>query len=118
MNHRIWTAAGARVIALSFVIAGLAACGDRLSDTRTSKAPENPPSSSAVVIGQAPAEPQGDTPQTTPSSASQSQLSKQDESTKMPREGDNHSYSTLAPDSPQKAENADAQQLPGRSATQ
>lgn len=118
MNHRIWTAAGARVIALSFVIAGLAACGDRLDDTRTGKAPENKPSSSAVVIGQAPAEPTGDTTQTTPSSAAQSQLSKGDETNKMPQEGDNHSHSTLAPNSPQKAESTDPQQQPGRSASQ
>lgn len=115
MNHKLWHAVGVRVVALSFVIAGAVACGERGNGAATSEAPSTA-SPSAVVIGQPPAEPQGDTPETTPSSASQSQLSKREEVSGMPNEGDSNSYSTLAKDTPQKAEGVDAQQLPEGSA--
>jgi len=130
MNHQLWTRVGARVLAIMFVVAGAAACGDddtRVSANSTAANGANGSSSasgslearkersglpdeaspSAVVIGTAPAQPQGDTPETTPSSASQSQLSKASESQSMPREGDNHSYSTTDPNSPQKAGGSD-----------
>jgi hypothetical protein len=29
MNHKLWTTTGARVLAATFVIAGVAACGER-----------------------------------------------------------------------------------------
>ncbi len=117
MNHQIWTLAGARVIAAALVIAGAAACGER--DTNLSSRDDGSASQadksglpadaspSAVVIGTAPAQPSGDTPQTTSSAEAQSQLSKAQESNAMPREGDNHSYSTTDPNSPQKAGGVD-----------
>ena len=125
MNHQLWTRVGVRVAALMFVVAGAAACGerddDRVSSTSTTTSRgdasvsdraersglPSDASPSAVVIGTAPAQPQGDTPQTTPSSAAQSQLSKAEEVNGQPNEGDNHSYSTVAPNTPQKAGGSD-----------
>ena len=84
--------------------AGLAACGERISDT-TSKAPTpTQPSPSAVVVGQAPAEPTGNPPGTSPVAPNTTEISKVEESRKSPQEGDNHSHSTLAPITPQKAD--------------
>ena len=100
MNHKLWTQAGARVLAAMFIVAGVAACGDRLDNT--AKAPRDA-SSSSVVIGQAPAPATGDTAQTTTPPGT-SDVSKSAESTQRPLEGDNHSYSTLAPTTPQKAD--------------
>jgi hypothetical protein len=107
MNHRLWTATGARVMAMMFIVAGVTACGDRISDTRAKAPGNNPVSPSAQVIGQAPAEPQaasGNTAQTTAPAGAQSDVGKVAESTQRPIEGDNHSYSTLAPTTPQKAD--------------
>ena len=108
MNHRLWSATGARVLAMMFIVAGVTACGDRLSNTSAKSAPDNPVSPSAQVIGQAPAEPQaqstGETAQTTAPAGAQSDVGKVAESTARPIEGDNHSYSTLAPSTPQKAD--------------
>jgi hypothetical protein len=105
MNHKIWSAAAARVLALTFVIAGLTACGERISNTDTGKAPKAADASpSAVVIGQAPAAPTGDPAGTTPIAPNTSDISKRVESTDKPQEGDNHSYSTVAPTTPQKAD--------------
>ena len=103
MNHQLWTRVSARVIAIAFVVGGLSACGERLSDTHAKKAPDNPVSSSAVVVGVAPAQPAGDPPGTTPVAPNTSDITKQEESTKKPQEGDNHSYSTLSPETPQKS---------------
>ena len=117
MNHKLWTATGARVIALTFLIAGLAACGDNdksPGSTRTSKAAD--PSPSAVVIGQAPANPTGDPAGTTPVAPNTSDISKREETVAKPQEGDNHSYSSVAPVNPQKSEGVDPQQLPERKA--
>ena len=36
MNHQLWTAVGGRVLALAFVLAGAAACGDDAAE-RTSR---------------------------------------------------------------------------------
>lgn len=111
MNHQLWMAVGARVLALTFVIAGAAACGEKLSDT-TARAPSpNPASPSAVVVGQAPSDP---TPQTTQPPGVESTVSKQAENLERPKEGDNHSYSTVAPVTPQKANGVDPQQSPER----
>jgi hypothetical protein len=108
-----WTA-GTRAVALSFVLAAAAGCGERLSDTSTKNPKPLAASPSAVVIGTAPAEPkapaQGDTAQTTAPAGAQGELTKREESMDRPKEGDNHSYSTLDPASPQKAENVDAKQ--------
>ena len=108
MNHKLWTATGARVLAMMFIVAGVTACGDRLNDTRAKAASDNPVSPSAQVIGQAPAEPQapasGNTAQTTAPAGAQSDVGKVAESTQRPIEGDNHSYSTLAPNTPQKSD--------------
>ena len=109
MNHRLWAATGARVLAMMFVVAGVTACGDRLSDNRAKAPSDNPVSPSAQVIGQAPAEPNaasstGNTAQTTSPAGAQGEVSKAAESNSRPLEGDNHSYSTLAPNTPQKAD--------------
>jgi hypothetical protein len=106
MNHALWKATGARVLAMTFIIAGLAAC-DR--DGRGDNEVRQPAaaSPSAVVIGTTPAEPapaKADTAQVTAPAGAQSDVSKQAESTKRPIEGDNHSYSTVAPTTPQKAD--------------
>jgi hypothetical protein len=107
MNHALWKATGARVLAMTFIIAGVAACdrGDRNDAEVRQPAAASP---SAVVIGTPPAEPAAvktETAQTAPtSSAAQSDVSAKAESTKRPIEGDNHSYSTLAPTTPQKAD--------------
>jgi hypothetical protein len=108
MNHKLWAATGARVLAMMFIVAGVTACGDRISDTRAKAPSANPASPSAVVIGQAPAEPQpqtsGDTAQVTPPAGARGDVSAAAESTRRPIEGDNHSDSTLAPTTPQKAD--------------
>lgn len=109
MNHQLWTAVGSRVLALTFVMAGVVACGDGLDRDASARAPKNETSPSAVVIGQAPAEPTpapavADTPQVTSPAGAQGEVSKQADSTQRPLEGDNHSYSTLSPVTPQKAE--------------
>ena len=108
MNHKIWTSAGARVLALTFVLAGAGACGDQLSDTSAQTSGDSPKQSSAQVIGQAPMEPgQGrDTAATTAPLGARGEVSEQAESTQRPLEGDNHSYSTLAETTPQKANRA------------
>jgi len=107
-----------RAVALSFVLAAAVGCGERLSDTSTKSPKPMAASPSAVVIGTAPAEPQApvqaDTAQTTPPAGAQGELTKREESLERPKEGDNHSYSTLDPKTPQKAENVDAKQSPER----
>jgi hypothetical protein len=105
MNHNIWTSAGARVIALTFVL-GLAACGERISNTDTGKAPKAADASpSAVVIGTAPAQPTGDPPGTTPVAAgTASDVSKSVESNSMPQPGQPNDHSNLAAKPSQKAD--------------
>jgi hypothetical protein len=101
-NDRI--ARGATWLAALLLAAGLTACGERISDTRANAPAAGQPSPSAVVIGQAPAEPTGDPPGTTPVAPNTTEISKAEESLAKPQEGDNHSYSTTAPVTPQKAE--------------
>jgi hypothetical protein len=103
-------AAGA--VALSFVLATAIGCGERLSDTSSHTPKPTAASPSAVVIGQAPAEPQAESAQTTSPAGAQGTLTKGEESATRPKEGDNHSYSTVAPVTPQKADGVDPQQLP------
>ena len=103
MNHTVWAAAGARVLAMAFVIAGLAACSERV--TTTSKGRESAtPESSAVVIGTAPAQPTGDPPGTTPVTSSTTEVTKSVESSAMPQPGQPNDHSNLAPKASQKAD--------------
>ena len=108
MNHKLWAATGAKVLAMMFIVAGVTACGERLSNTNAKASGANPVSPSAQVIGQAPAEPAAqptaETAQTTAPAGAQSDVGKIAESTARPIEGDNHSHSTLAPNTPQKAD--------------
>ena len=105
MNHQLWSAAAARVLALSFVLAGLTACGDRISNTDSGKAPKAADASpSAVVIGTAPAQPSGDPPGTTPVAPNTSDVTKGVESASMPQPGQPNDHSNLAAKPSQKAE--------------
>ena len=111
MNHALWKATGARVLAMAFIIAGAAACDRGGDDDRNARVDGTglpaSASPSAQVIGTTPAPPTpgADSAQTAPSSsAAKSEVPDAAESTARPIEGDNHSYSTLAPNTPQKAE--------------
>ena len=115
MNHKLWASVGARVVALSFVIAGLTACGERLSNTSSGTPKTTAASPSAVVIGQAPAEPQpdtttigstGNTPQTT-APAGTTEISKSVESSSMPLPGQPNDHSNVAPKPSQSAESVE-----------
>src|SRR5688572_1285316 len=108
MNHKLWASVGARVVALSFVVAGLAACGERLSNTSSKTPKPTAASPSAVVVGQAPAEP-GSTPagtgdaQSTPP-ANTTEVSKSVESSSMPLPGQPNDHSNVAPKPSQNAD--------------
>ena len=103
MNHHLCTKVGARVIALAFVVAGAAAC-DSVSHT-SSRTPAQPATTgSAQVIGTAPAQPSGDPPGTTPVDGHTTDVTKQEEIKGKPAEGDDHSYSTVSPETKQKSE--------------
>ena len=115
MNHQLWNRVGARVIALAFVIAGVTACHDKISDVSSGTPAATPASQSAKVIGTAPAEPTGDPAGTSPVASNTTDVTKKEESMGKPAEGDNHSYSTVAPETKQKSENSDPQQQPDRS---
>ena len=116
MNHHLWNRVGARVIAVSFALA-LGACGERLADTQAKAPSDNPAASSAVLVGTAPAQPSGDPPGTTPVASQETantaatnnttELTKHEETTQKPQEGDNHAYSSVSPDNPQKAGGVD-----------
>lgn len=69
-------------------------------------------SPSAMLIGTEPAPPTGDPPGTTPVAADTTQVSKLEETRLKPQEGDNHSHSTLAPQTPQKADGVDPRPAP------
>jgi hypothetical protein len=96
MNHQIWASVGARVVALTFVAAGLAACGERLSNTSSKAAKPMAATPSTVVIGQAPAEPQPDTAATT-SPPGTGEMTKSVESNSMPLPGQPNDHSNVAP---------------------
>lgn len=122
MNHQLWARVGARVIALSFVIAGAAACGDRLSNTSTKTPPAQAASPSAVVIGTAPAqpsrtEPPGTTPATSVSTVNtNSEMSKSVESNSMPLPGQPNDHSNVAPKPSQEAGSTDVLKSPALAA--
>ena len=98
----------AHACAAALLLAGLAACGERISDT-TVKAPKPlAPSPSAVVIGQAPADPTGDPAGTSPVAPSTTYVTKDVEQKAMPVPGQPNDHSNLAARPPQKAETPDA----------
>ena len=98
----------ASACAAAILLAGLAGCGERLSDTRAKAPKALEPSPSAVVIGQAPAEPTGDPPGTTPVAANTTYVTKGVEQNAMPVPGQPNDHSNLAVKPPQKAETPDA----------
>ena len=117
MNHQIWSRVAARVIALTFVIAGLGACdrhrdGAQVSGTTASGLPASA-DASAKTVDVAPAPPSGDPPGTTAVAPGTSDISKSAEQV-GPREGDNHSYSSVSPTNPQKSQSIDPQQTSDR----
>jgi hypothetical protein len=116
MNHKLWMQAGARVLAMSFLIAGVVACGDHVNTSGKSTPPSNAASQSAVVVGTAPAQPTGDPPGTTPVASNTTEVTKKEESMSKPQEGDNHSYSSVSEGNKQKAHGVDPQQTPERKA--
>jgi hypothetical protein len=109
MNHKLWSDAGARVIAAMFLVAGLAACGEHLSNVSARTPKATPADASAVVIGTAPAQPSGDPPGTTPVAPGTSDLSKETESKSKPQEGDDSSHMSASPNSSQKSGDSDQQ---------
>jgi hypothetical protein len=116
MNHELWSRVAARVVAIAFLTAGLAACGEKLSNVSSGGPSANPQDASTKVIGTTPAEPSGDTPQTTAVAPNTTDIPPSVASKGGPREGDNHSYSTVAPNTPQKSDGKDPQQQPERKA--
>jgi hypothetical protein len=103
MNHQTWNSAAARVVALAFVITGVAAC-DRHRDGADRTAAASP---SAQVIGTPPAPPTGDPPGTTPVTQP-SEVSKSVETTAMPLPGQPNDHSNLAS---KPSENAETQEV-------
>ena len=103
MNHKLWSAAATRVLALTFVIAGLAAC-DRTNKAEGTTAPAANASPSAVVIGTAPGQPTGEPPGTTPVAGNTSEVTKSVESNSMPQPGQPNDHSNVAPMPSQKAD--------------
>jgi len=106
MNHKLWTSVGARVLALSFILAGATACGERVSDVSARTPAATPASPSAVVIGTAPGLPSGDPPGTAPVSGNTTEVSKGTERSAMPLPGQANDHSNLAPNPSQKADSA------------
>jgi hypothetical protein len=100
MNHKLRNPVGARVIAVMFVMAGVAAC-DRHHDATSAAV-----SPSAQVIGTEPAPPTGDPPGTTPVAAS-GEVGKAVESKSMPLPGQPNDHSNLASKPSENAETVD-----------
>jgi hypothetical protein len=101
MNHTLWTATGTRVLAVALAL-GLAACGERLSNTASGTPKPLAASPSAVLIGTAPAQPSGDPPGTTPVADATSEVTKAVESNAMPQPGQPNDHSNLASQPSQK----------------
>ena len=95
--RNIDTFSGASMLAAAVAIAALAAC-ERHDGLPAGASP------SAKVIGTQPARPTGDPAGTTPVASNTTVVSKFDEITRKPQEGDNHSHSTEAVVTPQKAD--------------
>jgi hypothetical protein len=103
MNHILWSSVGARVMAVTFVLAGITAC-DRHDVTSQATGTVSP---SAQVIGVEPAPPTGDPPGTTPVSGA-SEVSKAVQSNSMPLPGQPNDHSNLAR---KPSENAETQEV-------
>lgn len=101
MNHTLWNSVGARVIAVTFVLAGIAACERQDVTTRAAEV-----SPSAQVIGVEPAPPSGDPPGTTPV-ADSAEVSKAVESNSMPLPGQPNDHSNLAKKPSENAETSE-----------
>lgn len=99
----------ATALAAAALFTTLAAC-DRQPHASASATPE--PSEQTVNVQAAP--PTGDPPGTTPVDGKQTEVSKEAESSQKPQEGDNHSYSSVAPSNPQKSGGSDAHETPER----
>lgn len=87
----------AAALGATLALAGLAAC-DRGNDATPPAAPH----AIEQTINVKPAPPTGDPPGTTPVAGDQSDLTRQQSQSKMPLEGQNHNYSTVAPEQSQK----------------
>jgi hypothetical protein len=118
MNHQLWNRVAARVLAMMFVIAGAAACdhhhdGAQVSAKADATGLPASADASARTIDVPPAPPSGDPAGTTAVAPDARGISKEAQQN-GPREGDNHSHSSVAPVNPQKAQGVDAQQTPDR----
>ena len=106
MNHHSGPPPARASLAMAFVIAGLAACGERLSDTRARR--REP--AAAEPLGRrdragARASPTGDPPGTTPvASAPHDRGDASRSSGAMPQPGQPNDHSNLAPKPSQKAD--------------
>jgi len=85
------------VAAAALALGTLAAC-----DREAGSTPAATPDASAQTINVAPAPPTGDPPGTTPVAGNQSELTKEQSQNQMPLEGQNHNYSSVAPQQSQK----------------
>jgi hypothetical protein len=112
MNHQLWSSVAARVIAVTFVIAGIAAC-DRSREVTTRTAAASP---SAQLIGTTPAPPTGDPPGTTPVAQS-TEVSKSVETTSMPLPGQPNDHSNLASKPSENAETIGVLKSPAEAKT-
>ena len=85
------------VLAAVAALAALAACDREPRGTASAT-----PARSEQTIDVQPAPPTGDPPGTTPVAGDQSDLTKAQSQSQMPLEGQNHSYSSVAPNQSQK----------------
>lgn len=86
------------VLGAALALAGLAAC-----DRGGGGPPAATPDPSAQTINVPAAAPTGDTPGTTPVTGNESDLTDGQSRSQMPLEGQNHNYSSVAPQQSQKA---------------
>jgi hypothetical protein len=102
MNHKLWSSVGARVLAVSFVLAGVSAC-NRHHDEAPTPSVVSP---SAQVIGVEPAAPTGDPAGTTPvaNASTTNEMSKSVESQSMPLPGQPNDHSNVAAKPSENAE--------------
>ncbi|HXS54320.1 MAG TPA: hypothetical protein VN782_17415 [Usitatibacter sp.] len=86
------------VLGAAVALAALAACDRGGAGTPAAK-----PDPSAQTINVQPAPPTGDPPGTTPVTGGQSDLTQGQSRSQMPLEGQNHNYSSIAPQQSQKS---------------
>lgn len=87
----------------ALALGALTAC-----DREAGGPPTVTPDASTQTINVKPAPPTGDPPGTTPVTGNQSDLTNRQSQTQMPLEGQNHSYSSVAPQQSQKPGAGDA----------